>query len=188
MTRIRGTTTLAIVLIRFLAPVVALVVLSGCSPSPSASHRAAPPSRTCTEIGCGPTWILDFSRKGQWPLGKVRVELRLDGEAFTCRTEIPLDCTVIPACGPRGGVSLIETGCASGTPAHRISGVQFERLAPTEVSVEVYQNEELLGADTFAPDYRRARPNGPGCEPVCKMAASGALALEPGLGDPSDLP
>lgn len=52
----------------------------------------------------------------------------------------------------------------------------------------MFQNDELLGEGSFTPEYRMTRPNGPGCDPVCTMAPSDVLVLEPGLGDPSALP
>jgi len=161
-----------------------MMLAVGCS-SPSGPATPASPSPggavACTEIGCGPAFIVDFERPEPWARGVYGVEVVVDGDAFTCPREIPLTCDDDPAC-PRPDVQLIEIGCALGVGEQALGGLQFIGDPPAHVEVRVLENDEEIGQGSFDPAYTESQPNGPECEPTCTQAPNAAVVLGPTAG------
>jgi hypothetical protein len=157
--------------------ILLFVASTGCKPpSAPAAPPPAPPSRACTEIGCGPAFGVEFQRAAGWGLGVYRIELQVDGETVSCERQIPLHCDEEPACS-RADVQLVEIGCALDVSQQSLGGVQFVAEGPAQVSVRVRHDDTELGTAEYAPQYTESRPNGPDCEPVCRQAKHETLVL-----------
>ena len=140
--------------------------------------------RGCTEIGCGPAFLLEFDYRARRHLGVHRVELTVDGESFTCERQLPLHCDDPPAC-PRDDVQLIEIGCALGESEQSLGGVQFVKGTPRSISIAVFENDVPIGKGAYELEYTSSRPNGPECEPACTQARNETLVLSPDAADAS---
>ena len=163
----------------FALPCVVLAL--ACRPATSDEPPQRPETRPCTEIGCGPAFLVEFDHRGPRDLGVYRVELNVDGEAFTCERQLPLHCDDPPAC-PRDDVQLIEIGCALGESEHALGGVQFLQGTPRSIAIEVFANDVPVGAASYELEYASSRPNGPDCEPVCTQAPTERLVLSAPVG------
>ncbi len=137
------------------------------------------PLPRCTLIGCESPFGVTFSRLGGWPDGTYRVEVTTDGERIACEVDIPRECELRPRCTGDGPWFVNESGCARDPDARAIRGVSFFRYEPSSVEVAVYRGSRRLGGDRYAPTYATTRPNGPECEPTCRVAPAGVLALQP---------
>jgi hypothetical protein len=154
----------------FVLRVSLLLGLAGCVPLGGGQDGGA-----CPEIGCGPSYQVDFSR-GAWPAGSYRVEVTADGVGNSCDIVIPMTCDRPPRCqGSPAWLPRVE-GCALDPGQQRIGGVTFERAMPASVTVTVWQGDRALGMRTFTPSYRTSQ--GPaGCNLSCTQAPGDALPL-----------
>jgi hypothetical protein len=154
-----------------------VVLLGGFSPSCGSSTTVVPDAGPlCTEIGCGPTLRVRFSRPG-WPAGAYRVEVAADGVRGACDLTIPLSCTAVSSCSGLMDFSADVSGCALDPALHSIAGVTIGYSTPASFTVRVLQGDRELGAASFSPSYAVSRPNGPDCEPVCRSAPTETLTL-----------
>ncbi|HEY6559292.1 MAG TPA: hypothetical protein VI072_18535 [Polyangiaceae bacterium] len=138
----------------------------GAGPNP-----VAPPLHACTEIGCIDGLHVTLTPADSWPAGAYVFDIETEGGSTTCRGSLPL-----PPCGTQGltctgqPVQIGESGCALPAAAHGFSTLTFSS-APKRVHVRITRDGQLVAARELAPAYRRAQPNGPGCEPVCTTAS-----------------
>lgn len=149
---------------------------AACRPEP-AEKPAAPSSRACTEIGCGPGINVRFDRRHPWNYADYRVEVVEDDRTVTCTTTIPLLCGGTPPCTDPS-VTLEEIGCALAVGEQALGGVALAHV-PATLTVRVFENDTLLSEDTWTPTPRTTRPNGPHCEPECVQASDVTLVLPP---------
>jgi hypothetical protein len=155
---------------RRVALALALVACRPESPGPPTSARGA-----CTEIGCGPGFVVHIERTPPWPLADYRVEITADDAAILCTTAIPLYCDDPPPCDdPR--VQLTEIGCALGTGEHALGSLTFVD-APQQVRVRLLENDVMLAEGAWTPGVKTTHPNGPDCEPACTMAPDVKLVV-----------
>jgi hypothetical protein len=129
----------------------------------------------CTEIGCGPSFHVEFSR-ASWPAGKVDIVVDAEGTTTNCTVTLPFaSCDNVVQCDQANSAFLIETsGCALPSDQHEIIGVLWPQNGPNEVTVTVSQDGTVLGTKMFQPSYTTSRPNGDGCEPVCNQSQTPA--------------
>ena len=162
-----------------LARVLAVLVLVGAGScrAETAPSASAPVARACTEIGCGPGIIVRFDRRPPWSYGEYRVEVAAGDDAITCTTKLPLLCDAPPACTDPS-VTLEEIGCALAIGEQALGGVTLARV-PETLTVRVFEGDTLLAEDTWTPEARTTRPNGPQCEPECVQARDVTLVLPP---------
>lgn len=146
-----------------------LLLTVGCAPKtasktapptvpPAAPLTSAPEDAAvaCTKMDCSDELTITMPAP-RAVRGKAAVvyELVLDGKKVTCRTR---------GCDSGAPVSL--TGAEGGKePVIAIAG------APASVRLRVRGKGAAAGEKTYAPVYKDVRPNGPGCDPVCRQAA-----------------
>jgi len=72
------------------------------------------------------------------------------------------------------GADIVASDCASPAPEHGFVEIRID-AEPTEVEVALGYEGKTRVTYTSKPVYSEFRPNGPGCEPVCK---SGAITMK----------
>lgn len=144
------------------------VIAAGCGGSGNTTSGL----QSCTQIGCGPTFNVEFKRSA-WPAGDVEIVVVADATTFTCSVTLPFaSCDAVPKCTPVGTPFLIElSGCALPADQHSITGLTWPQNGPSDVKITVSQDGMMLGTASFLPVYDPKFPNGPDCEPVCIQAA-----------------
>lgn len=129
--------------------------------------------QACTEIGCGPSFHVEFKR-ASWPAGKVDIVVVADGTTTNCSVTLPFaSCDSGMICDQANPPFLLElSGCALPAAQHAITGVMWSQVGPKQATITVTQDGTMLGTQMFQPTYTMSQPNGPGCEPVCNQAQS----------------
>ncbi len=127
----------------------------------------------CTEIGCGPSFHVEFAR-ASWPTGKVDIVVVADGTTTNCSVTLPFaSCDNLAQCDQANPGFLIETsGCALPAVQHAVTGVMWSQNGPKQVTMTVSQDGTMLGTNMFQPTYATSQPNGASCEPTCYQAPS----------------
>ena len=114
------------------------------------------------------------------------VEVEADGRRASCRITVPCSIAVDEVCTGDLRMRLLKynTGWYSrkGLEDQRfaVTGV-FLPVPPRQIRVRVLRDGELVGEQSAAPVVRELRPNGAGCEPVCRMGEPLELKLPIGL-------
>ncbi len=140
---------------------------------------AADETETCSLIGCAAPLEVRFQASA-WPAGTYAVEVQADGVAASCEIAIPFGCDDHATCTPAQPTWMLElSGCALPSGQQSIAGVMFmdAATAPASVDVTVRRDAQVLATGHFDPTYTTSRPNGPDCEPECRGAPPGDLAL-----------
>ncbi|WP_437567769.1 hypothetical protein [Sorangium sp. So ce542] len=157
---------------------IVLGIVAACAaetPAPDAPSAAGepPPDQGCTQIGCVDGFTVRLASEAPWPAGAYRFVISADGETTTCEGKLPLPGCAAGRALTCSGPSLLigESGCALPPSAHGFSEIQM-RSAPRQVTVEVSRDGASLVKADFSPSYVESRPNGPGCEPVCRSASA----------------
>ena len=154
-----------------LAP-LALAALALGSCSKGQSGTTPPGGQVCTQIGCLDGLRVELTHPGAWPAGDYTFTLVADGAAITCVGALPL-----PPCEAgraltcdRDGAQIVESGCALPADAHGFAEILLPGPPVAELALTIARGGEPLVATTLRPTYRESRPNGPGCEPLCRSA------------------
>jgi hypothetical protein len=143
--------------------------------------------QSCTEIGCSDQAALTLRPAGgEWIAGSYELSVTVDGVERRCAFSVPAD---LPE--PRSGRALCdpllpfyiqpETVCTERrdrdsvsqtcTPIpDRYSGSLTLQGTPAVLVVIVERDGQILSNETLKPAYQASRPNGPGCEPLCRQA------------------
>jgi hypothetical protein len=178
-----------------------LLAVACSSPRPSADaaspgvevELATPPtsSGACTQMGCVEGLLVRFVTHppSYAPSAEIfdhprtyEVEVEADGRRGSCRITLPCSIAVDEVCTGELSVRLIEHHSSwhnrKGLEDHRfvVTGV-FLPVAPRQVRVRVLRDGELVGEHSATPTVRELRPNGPGCEPVCRIGEPLELEL-----------
>jgi hypothetical protein len=139
-------------------------------------------SKACTEIGCADGASIRVHRS-DWTTPPLTFELEVDGRRVTCPAPMPrspggrpcddnqvrvehrelADCTetrtataVSQSCVPNGRLELIIS--IGGTPQRIIATAKADT--------------EIVDQGSFDLSYMTVRPNGDGCEPVCRQGTN----------------
>ena len=123
----------------------------------------------CTEMGC----IDGFQMTLEPPItthASYIFTVTLDGETITCEYALPF----VEEGGEYGscdgeGVWLTISGTALDASQHSIPEIYIPSN-PSEVSIEITKDEEVLVRETVAPEYEEFAPNGKDCGPICYSA------------------
>ena len=141
-------------------------------PSPSVDASIANVGRVCTQMGCLDGLHVELATTAGLGPGTYAIELEADAAKGSCEVTLPLPpCDKGSATVCKGDVAVLvgERGCALDPAAHGFGPLTFKG-APARVRVVVRKGTAELGASTFTPTYRKVRPNGEGCGPVCQHA------------------
>lgn len=144
-----------------------------CSPAPSPAEVALPSSRvvtasSCGQFGCASGLRIELGAT-KLPSGTYVIELEGDGQSSRCELSIPErinkggtrpDCSGALAVHVLASESVLE-----------VVGIDSILLpsAPNAVSARVRHDGALVGQLDERPTYATAAPNGPGCEPTCRV-------------------
>jgi len=160
---------------------LAAIALVACS----ASCSSVLP-HDCTEIGCVDSVaavIRTFDHS--LPAGLYALTLRLDGVESTCPLPIgdaPPNLQMATGCAPTVTYGAQqESVCQSSCdPDHCSNGCQplpgkyalFVSVQgnPVRVELVITRDGAPFAAADSSPAYTESRPNGPGCEPLCRQA------------------
>lgn len=145
--------------------------------------------RSCTEMGCADQASLSLRpASGEWPAGEYALSVTVDGTERRCAFNVPAD---LPE--PRSARSLCEpalplyiqpeTTCTehrdrdsvsqSCTPIPQRYWASLTLYGtPSAVSVVLERDGTPVLDEALTLRYQAARPNGPGCEPLCHQASA----------------
>ena len=126
--------------------------------------------RMCTLAGCSDRLRIIIVQDAYEPtaLGTYEVLIQPGGG-----TAIEMVCEVTSEGGecqvPGEADGGMGFGPSGGSTANGQLTVSIDE-SPSEVIVEVWSGETLLGEESFEPDYEKHKPNGPKCPPTCYSA------------------
>ncbi|WAS97959.1 hypothetical protein [Nannocystis punicea] len=161
-------------LLRAPVPVLALLLLGACSKGQVEPTDPGGGGKVCTEIGCIGGLRIELQPSSGWPAGDYTFAFALDGVPVTCKGALPLRaCDAGPSltCDVPDRVQIGESGCALPPEQHGFADIQIPS-SPAAVQLEIRRGEETIYAGDITPTYVESRPNGPGCEPVCRGATA----------------
>ncbi len=146
-------------------------------------------TKSCTDVHCVDNLTVTLApENGVWKRGEYELRLQHDGAEASCRFAMPVDL-------PQGGVARSfdcgagvvallakRTECSSTRKGDAVTQScthledQYElrlslRPTPSKLGVELTRDAEVVLKDDREPAYEDSSPNGPGCEPICRVAA-----------------
>jgi hypothetical protein len=156
--------------------------------------NGASPGQGCTLVGCADQFVVTIqAANGAPPPGAYTLSVTADGATTTCSFTLSGSAT-IPSCPAPLSVSVTQPfSCDTSTDGGVSSAVcrpipgrldQTVALMGTPSAVHVVETIDGAPAQTlvdqsFAPDYREVRPNGPACGPVCRSASAAVTIARP---------
>ena len=155
--------------------VAALVSVAACS-----SDDGGDGGKSCTLIGCVGGFEIGLDKGSAWEAGDYTFELDVDGTKNSCTVTLPFaNCEVAPKCTTELKTLQIGlSGCMLDKAQHKVSALTFIDAFPAQLSVTVKLGVTEIGGASYTPTYTESRPNGPGCEPLCKQAPAVKLTLK----------
>lgn len=159
--------------LRALSAAAIVLSLSACAKDQNGPAGPGEPGRACTEIGCMNGLRIELKKAGAWAPGAYTFAFTLDGAAVNCSGALPLKpCEAGPSltCDVADRVAIGESGCALPADGHGFADVQVTG-EPKEVKLTISRDGQAVASAELRPTYTESRPNGPGCEPVCRNAA-----------------
>ncbi len=145
--------------------------------APTASVAAPEPAKACTKMGC--LGLLDLRiESAPGKRGRYVVEVEADGMRGSCTMTLPYPKCGAPLSTCEGTLPVMaREGDACKVPAAEQTLLpMILGVAPERVTVRVTLDGKKLGEQTATPVYESVRPNGPGCDPVCKKATVTVVA------------
>ncbi len=123
----------------------------------------------CTDASCASSLTVELNKSSAWEETNWQVTVKGDGsEIGTCQIELPGDSQgAEEACDHPLNLNLNESG---GAIESVYVMLQPDVDVPTEYTVGVQRDGNLVVEQTFEPSYDTVRPNGPDCSPVCQQA------------------
>jgi hypothetical protein len=126
--------------------------------------------KICTRKGCFSSLRIDLLvGKAGWSNGAYTIDVVADGKKAQCQVKVPLDCKQTAECTGDAKVALTLAGCDEADAKQRKVEALVLREAPAEVKVTLKRAAKTVGEQTYKPEYKVITPNGPDCEPTCKM-------------------
>jgi hypothetical protein len=136
---------------------------------------AQPSERNCTKRGCDDHLLIHLRAADGHPPNDVEIEFNIDGQIVTCKPD-PAGAEAkadVFQCGQGVTILYQELQHCHGTVCQGTGSFEqtIEILStPRRVLVTVTQSGRPLGKRTFVSRYTRYRPNGPGCNPICRQS------------------
>ena len=169
---------------------LSLLALGALGASSAASCAAF--GKNCTEIGCiDGAGITVQSKDGTWQDGNYTLTVQVADSTHTCTLTLPQDSPPLgtvrevpcePALGFPGVSFNQEAECheersedsvsqvCNPIPGHYSWQIGLSGT-PANVIVALARDGEALLEENLQPQYQVTRPNGEGCEPVCRQAS-----------------
>jgi hypothetical protein len=147
-------------------------------------------SKTCGAVGCRDQFhVTVASADGSIPSGMHVLDATVDGVIISCAFQVPLVVlpsggTVEPGCPVGLSVSIRQartctetvTETARSLSCAPIPGHFSEEITllgkPTQVSIRLSVNGDVVLDRAETPAYQSSEPNGPGCDPACQQASA----------------
>ena len=134
------------------------------------SCRSLGQSDTCTLVACEDGVNVSFRFTGR---GTYVFDVLIDGAPTKCRATIPLAPNDRGSGCDRGEVFLQRSGSALPEAQQSLEGIKMPAARDAKtVTIKGTRDAVSLGDKTFTPAYTTSRPNGPDCEPECKLATT----------------
>jgi hypothetical protein len=152
------------------------------TPEPTVAPTAAPTTtasgaapKACTEIGCRSGFTIPIVWDNALSPAKYKVELTVDGKKGQCEVRWPYkSCTEAAAVSCSGDVAFrLVTACKANEPPATgmvLGPIELDNT-PEKVSLKIWRDKIMTYQRELTPTYKESRPNGPGCEPLCKQAS-----------------
>jgi len=140
---------------------------------PACASDATGDGSACTTVGCSDGLEVAFVASS-WPAGSYRLDVTADGRAYDCETTLPFEKDAPVRCSS-SDVMLMISGTELPDMQQAITAMHLFVLAET-VEVTLSRDGFPLATQTFHPVYATLQPNGPACEPTCRVAA-GSMQL-----------
>lgn len=142
---------------------------------------AADASQACTRIGCVNGLNMRLPANMEWLPGSYVFTATTEAGVMRCSGDLPL-----PPCGEDDGslrctddrLRVMESGCALPADAHSFGPIIQIEGSPTHIRLMVTRNGTTIVDQSFAPQYKTSRPNGPQCDPVCHSASVDIAPVE----------
>jgi hypothetical protein len=128
-------------------------------------------TKSCTLIGCNDQFQVEISQAGiSFP--NFAADMVIDGRKASCSA---VSTTTSGGCDSGVTVGLRElVTCTSMIQYCAGTGTYVEVLViagtPKTVNISLHNGAKIIAERTFQPQYTDYEPNGPGCDPVCKLA------------------
>jgi len=154
-----------------------------------AACEGGPFGRACTEIGCVDGVDLTLLAPGNtWPPGRYHFQIGFAGTRHDCLATLPEDLPQSPnelkalRCEPvlegsfRAKVTCREqrTADAVSESCTPVAGQWLLHVSaqgiPESLQLRIERDDRVLLERTQKLDYEQSRPNGPGCEPLCRQS------------------
>jgi hypothetical protein len=154
------------------APTVTPTVAATVEPTASASAPTF--GKICTKMGCVGALTVAVDGGAKLAKGKYVVEVEADGKKGKCSFVAPGFCgDKAPRCEGEVQLDLVTAGCdkasEKGAPPPALTELKLP-TSPKSATVVVTRDGKKVGEAKLTPDYKENRPNGPDCDPVCKVA------------------
>jgi hypothetical protein len=183
-----------------LAATSMLIAMACSAPAPRAASSApgvdvalpnpAAPIAPCGQMGCVEGMLVHFVTPPRLGVGEeifdhprtYEVEVEADGRRGSCRITVPCSIAVDEVCTGELRMRLLKHN----TGWYDRKGLEDQRFAvtgftlpspPRQLRVRVLRDGELVGEHSATPVVRELRPNGAGCEPVCRIGEPLELKL-----------
>lgn len=129
--------------------------------------------KVCTRAGCTGALTVAVEGGDKLAKGKYLIEVEADGKKGSCTFAAPGFCgDKAPKCGGDVEISVITAGCDKASEKGAAPAVISELKLPSSpkaATITVSRDGKKVGELKSAPQYKEVRPNGPDCDPVCKL-------------------
>lgn len=161
------------------APTAAPTALPSAEPTASASVPSF--GKICTKMGCVGALTVAVDGGAKLAKGKYVVDVEADGKKGKCSFVAPGFCgDAAPKCEGDVKIDLATAGCEKssekGAPPPAWTDVRLP-ASPATATIVVTRDGKKVGEAKLTPEYKENRPNGPDCDPVCKVA-EGRITLK----------
>lgn len=126
--------------------------------------------QACTQIGCTDGLVVSMPMDHRWTAGEYIFDFSVDGRQVRCVGALPLK-----PCGQNSvlcdgeGMTIVESGCALPEESHGFGDIVLD-TSPEQVILVISRNGKAIAHGDWKPEYLASRPNGPGCDPICRQA------------------
>jgi hypothetical protein len=154
------------------APIAAPTVAPTAEPTASATAPSF--GKVCTKMGCIGALTVAVDGGAKLAKGKYVIDVDADGKKGKCSFVAPGFCgDKAPKCEGDVQVDLVTAGCdkatEKGAPPPALVEIKLP-TSPKAATVVVNRDGKKVGEAKLAPEYKENRPNGPDCDPVCRVA------------------